>query len=98
MREVKRNGNIYTVILVTPSGVIQAEIEDRGDLFLQNFEKIEDSTCYTLTQEEIKNTPTLKSLDQGIRGQYGVNSTEKLELVQINIAFTTTEYRFLYVS
>lgn len=71
-------------------------VEDKGGELMKNeFIKISDATCFTLSTTQAQSSDQIKAIDNYLKSNYPI-ADYSLQVVQINVKPTKTSYRLVY--
>lgn len=85
----------YTVIVATPTGTYSATILDKGQLSLEQFTKISEVTCFTMTVTQVQENDSIAAIDSYLKNNYPL-ADYSLQLVQISVKTGKVSYRLIY--
>ena len=71
-------------------------VEDKGGELVKNeFTKISDVTCFTLSTSQAQTSDQVSAIDSYLKSNYPI-ANYNLQLVQISVKPTKTSYRLVY--
>lgn len=72
IKQITYNEPFYTIIITLPTGTYKAVIEDKGQLFLISYIKLDETTCFDLSSAQIQSDDVVSAVDTFLKAHYPI--------------------------